>query len=143
MPSKLALVFMAVVGFTLLGSWPYLAWSEADGPDYWAVQGVSHADHLNLRKGPSVKFSVVAQIPSGFAHLENLGCSPAFTIKDWERFSEYERDVAVSLRWCRVRFHDHVGLGQRFLPSRRCQARRLRFWSSALYIGAFLLCLFN
>ncbi len=109
MPSKLALLVMAVVGFTLLGSWPYLAWSEADGPDYWALQGVSHDDHLNLRKGPSVKFSVVAQIPSGFAHLENLGCSPAFRITDWERFSKYERDVAVSLRWCRVRFHDHMG----------------------------------
>ncbi len=109
MPSKLVFVAIAVVSFTLLGSWTYPAWSEADGPDYWAVQGVSPDDHLNLRKGPSVKFSVVAPIPSGFLHLENLGCSPAFVITDWERFSEYERDVAISLRWCRVRFHDHVG----------------------------------
>jgi hypothetical protein len=109
MHSKRAFVAVIVLGFALGTSWPYLAWSEADGPDYWAVKNVSQDDHLNLRKGPSIKFSVVAPIPSGFLHLENLGCSPVLTITDWERFSEYERDVAVSLRWCRVRFHDHVG----------------------------------
>ncbi len=65
-----AVVVMAMGGFALLGSWPYLALSEEEGPDYWAVQGVFHDDHLNLRKGPSVKFSVVAQIPSGFSYLE-------------------------------------------------------------------------
>ncbi len=86
-----------------------MAVAEADGPDYWAVSGVSQNDYLNLRKGPSVKFAVVVRIPSGFKHLENLGCSPALTITDWERFSEYERDVAVSLRWCRVGYHQHVG----------------------------------
>ncbi len=106
---KSSLVVLVLLGLTLVVIWPNMAGADADGPDYWAVQGVSHDDYLNLRKGPSVKFSVVAQIPSGFAHLENLGCSPAFMITDWERFSEYERDVAISLRWCRVRFHDHVG----------------------------------
>ncbi len=109
MPSKLVFVAIAAVSFIFFGSWTFLAWSEADGPDYWAVGGVSLDDHLNLRKGPSVKFSVVALIPSGFSHLENLGCSPDFIITDWERFSEYERDVAISLRWCRVRFYEHVG----------------------------------
>ncbi len=109
MPSKLVFVAIAAVSFILFGSWTYLAWSEADGPDYWAVQGVSPDDHLNLRNGPSVKFSVVAQIPSGFAHLENLGCSPDFSMSDWEDFSNYERDVAISLRWCRVRFYEQVG----------------------------------
>ena len=88
---------------------PHRAQAIADGPDYWAVSGVSRNDHLNLRKGPSVRFSVVAEIPARFAHLENLGCSPDFSMEDWERFSEYERNIAVSLRWCRVRFDDHVG----------------------------------
>lgn len=105
-----SLVFsLLLFSVALLGGWLDLVSAEADGPDYWAVKGVSQDDHLNLRKGPSIKFSVIAQIPSEFTHLENLGCSPAFMITDWERFSEYERDVAVSLRWCRVRFHDHVG----------------------------------
>ncbi len=103
-------VFVSVLfGVVLLGGWSNLVSGEADGPDYWAVQGVSPNDHLNLRKGPSVGFSVVAQIPSDFKHLENLGCSPEFPITDWERFTEYERDLAISLRWCRVRFHEHVG----------------------------------
>ena len=109
MPSKLVFVAVVIVGFALGASWPDLAWSEADGPDYWAVKNVSQDDHLNLKKGPSVKFSVVAHIPAEFRHLENLGCSSAFAITDWDRFSEYERTVAVSLRWCRVRFQDHVG----------------------------------
>ncbi len=109
MPSKFSFIASVLFCLALVGSSPNSAIAEADGPDFWAVQGVSHDDHLNLRKGPSVKFSVVAQIPSGFAHLENLGCSPDFMTTDWGRFSEYERDVAVSLRWCRVRFHDYVG----------------------------------
>lgn len=98
-----------LLSVVLVEGWSDVASAEADGPDYWAVHGVLHDDHLNLRKGPSVGFSVVAQIPSGFEHLENLGCSPAFTITDWERFSEYERDLAISMRWCRIQFHDHVG----------------------------------
>lgn len=109
MRSRAFLAAVVCVGLPLLGCGASMAVAEADGPDYWAVRGVSLNDHLNLRKGPSVKFSVVAQIPSGFAPLENLGCSPDFQITDWERFSEYEREVAATLRWCRVRFHQHMG----------------------------------
>lgn len=104
-----SLVVLFLLGLTLLVSWPNMVGAEADGPDYWAVKNVSQEDHLNLRKGPSIKFSVVAQIPSEYAHLENLGCNPTFTTTEWARFSEYERNVAVSLRWCRVRFQDHMG----------------------------------
>ncbi len=96
------------MGF-LLGAFCDAVKAEADGPDYWAVQAVPLHDHLNLRTGPSVEFSILARIPSGFLHLENLGCSPEFTLSDWERFSEHEREVALSLRWCRVRFQDQVG----------------------------------
>lgn len=109
MISRFSAVVFVLLSVALVGVSSDVVRAEADGPDYWAVRGVSHDDRLNLRKGPSVKFLVVAQIPSGFEHLENLGCSPAFTIMDWERFSEYERDLAISLRWCRVRFHHHVG----------------------------------
>ncbi len=109
MPFNFSLVLSVLISLNLIVSWPNTAGADADGPDYWAVTGVSRNDHLNLRKGPSVKFSAVAQIPAEFEQLVNLGCSPDFTITDWERFSEYERDVASSLRWCRVRFHDYVG----------------------------------
>ncbi len=83
--------------------------AEADGPDYWAVQGVSSTDVLNLRKGPSTLFPIMARIPSDYAHLENLGCSPSFTIEEWSSFSERERSVAISLRWCRVNYEGHAG----------------------------------
>ncbi len=99
----------SVLSLSLIGDMPNSVEAEADGPDYWAVHGVSPTDHLNLRRGPSTRFSVVAKIPADFSHLENLGCSPDFPMMDWGRFSKHERDLAISLRWCRVRFHDLEG----------------------------------
>ncbi|GJL53352.1 MAG: hypothetical protein NPIRA02_04840 [Nitrospirales bacterium] len=86
-----------------------MAAAEADGPDYWAVHGLSHGAVLNLRKGPTTQFPVLTRIPAGYAHLENLGCSPEFTMEEWSRFIERERDLAVSLRWCRVRYEKQTG----------------------------------
>lgn len=111
MTIKSVFLTLSLLGGSVLGliGWGDFAAAEADGPDYWAVQGVSVNDVLNLRKGPSVQFSVVGRIPAGYSHLENLGCSPVFTANEWRSFEEKERDVAVSLRWCRVRFQDRIG----------------------------------
>lgn len=85
------------------------ALADADGPDFWAVTNVSGGSHLNLRKGASVQFPVLNKIPFNFQHLENLGCSPPYTEKEWFSFSKTERKLAAKLRWCRVQYRDQIG----------------------------------
>ena len=109
MTSKSVQVVSLLFGVGLLGFWCNLVAADADGPDYWAVQHLSQGHVLHLRKGPAVQFPIVERIPSGFSHLENLGCSPPFTDQEWGSFSEPERDLALSLRWCRVRYEGQSG----------------------------------
>lgn len=85
------------------------AMSEADGPDYWAVNGIATNSHLNLRAGPSIEFSIVSRIPGDFKSLVNLACYPNFTFSEWERFSDTERTLAMEVRWCKVRYKDVTG----------------------------------
>lgn len=82
--------------------------AEADGPDRWAVS-ISPGSSLMLRSGPSTRFRILLRIAAGTEALENLGCSPDLTVDDWQRFTVAEREIARSLRWCRVRFGDTVG----------------------------------
>ncbi|MCU7844569.1 MAG: SH3 domain-containing protein [Candidatus Thiodiazotropha sp. (ex Monitilora ramsayi)] len=83
--------------------------SEADGPDYWAVTGITENSYLNLRKGPSKAFSVVGRIPGNYKKLENLGCYPNFTFAEWEAFDSRERELAMMMRWCKVRYLNSLG----------------------------------
>ena len=55
------------------------------GPDFWAVAGLSGSGTLNLRAGPSTRYSVVGTLRNGDV-LENRGCRGT------------GRD-----RWCRIR----------------------------------------
>ncbi|MGS4947909.1 SH3 domain-containing protein [Meridianimarinicoccus sp. RP-17] len=46
---------------------------EAGGPDFWEVYDVPAGDYLNMRTGPSTKYSIVARVANGQS-LRNLGC---------------------------------------------------------------------
>ncbi len=46
---------------------------DAGGPDFWEVTGVRAGDRLNIRTGPSTKYSIIARAPNGVM-LRNLGC---------------------------------------------------------------------
>lgn len=83
--------------------------SEADGPDYWAVTGITENSYLNLRRGPAKAFAVIGRIPGNFKMLENLGCYPDFTIAEWESFDSKEREQAMIMRWCKVRYLNVIG----------------------------------
>jgi len=109
MISKPVPVISFLFGVSSLVLWCNLVAADADGPDYWAVQDIPQGRALHLRKGPATQFPIVARIPSGFSHLENLGCSPPFSDKEWASFTEPERDLAVSLRWCRVQYEGQAG----------------------------------
>ena len=81
--------------------------ADADGPDTLKVTKLRDGSMLNVRRGPSVRFGVVGLLSHDAKDIENLGCSPDFSISDWERFTELERFAAAELRWCRIA---HEGL---------------------------------
>jgi uncharacterized protein YraI len=102
-------IFSRFVLFMVLQLLAPSALSDADGPDYWAVTEIVQGSHLNIRIGPSVKFSIIGTVPSDFKHLKNLACYPDFTITEWEQFNQYERKLAMEMRWCRVKYKDIIG----------------------------------
>jgi hypothetical protein len=57
---------------------------DAMGPDFWEVEGVPSGDRLNIRTGPSTRYTIVASARNG-ALFRNLGC----------------RGLGAS-RWCHV-----------------------------------------
>jgi uncharacterized protein YraI len=57
---------------------------DAMGPDFWEVEGVPSGDRLNIRNGPSTRYTIVASARNG-ALFRNLGC----------------RGLGAS-RWCHV-----------------------------------------
>jgi len=83
--------------------------AEADGPDEWQVSGISSGKNLNMRKGPSRDFPVIAKLPGNATNLENLGCFPEFSPIEWQDFNARERQLASKLRWCRVGFKGMKG----------------------------------
>lgn len=88
---------------------PLSVLAEADGPDAWKITGISQDSYLNLRKGPSLQFETIGLIPFGTTNLKNLGCFPEFTFKEWDRFNERERQLAINMRWCRIDYKDVSG----------------------------------
>lgn len=98
-----------LVFFLILQLFSSVAFSEADGPDYWAITGVNNGGYLNIRLGPSVQFSIIGKIPSDYKHLNNIACYPEFTINEWDQFNAHERKTALDMRWCKVKYKNIVG----------------------------------
>ncbi len=101
------IIRILIIWALLMSSGP--AWPNADGPDFWRVVNVLPDGFLNMRKGPSVKFNVIARIPHGTSGLENLGCSPDFNATEWADFTPEESKLALRMRWCRVAYQGANG----------------------------------
>lgn len=102
--------FPWVIGLVMVivaGTPPALA--IADGPDYYAVSGVSLGNVLNIRATPSADGNQIGAIPHDGRGIRNLGCRGGPTFEEWQRMNAAERDQAARQRWCRVRYHDVEG----------------------------------
>jgi len=95
--------------FLCLAIFPGVSLSDADGPDYWRVTGISDGDSLNIRKGPSIRFSIIGSIPHNAVDISNGGCFPSFNASEWDRFNLQEQKEALRLRWCKIRFNNISG----------------------------------
>jgi uncharacterized protein len=80
------------------------AYAEADGPDFYAVAGVSVNDVLNIRSGPDAGARKIGSIPYDGRGLRNLGCEGDPSFAEWQRMNAAERKAAARQRWCRIEY---------------------------------------
>ncbi len=83
--------------------------ADADGPDTWRVVGVRANDYLNLRRGPSTEFRIVARIPHNATGLTNAGCYPEYNYGEWQKLTGAEQRLAAKMRWCKVVYDGNRG----------------------------------
>ena len=88
---------------------PLLA--EADGPDYWRVEGVSENDVLNIRTASNPRAEKIGEIPPGSGCIRNLGCVGGVTLKEAMTMTAAEQAVIRRSRprWCRIEFQGTTG----------------------------------
>ena len=112
---RLALVAV-VPAIVVLLSLPSTARAEADGPDWWAVTGVSADDVLNMRAEASVSSRKIGEIPANGQGLRNLGCTGVMSYAEWEKATEAERERAKHDKWCKIEYRGTTGwVAGRFL----------------------------
>jgi hypothetical protein len=98
--------------------------AEADGPDYYAVQGVAKGDVLNIRAEPNPHARKVGEIPPDGTCVRNLGCEGGLTFEEFTALTpaEKERRTLENPRWCRVEYGGVAGwVAGRYLTEGDCR----------------------
>lgn len=119
-PSNLAALVLALATSLAAGA----LWAEADGPDYYAVQGVAQNDVLNIRAEPSPHAPKVGEIPPNGTCIRNLGCQGGLTFEEFTTLSpaEKERRARENPRWCKVEYEGVTGwVAGRYLTEGDCR----------------------
>ena len=100
-----------------------LALAEADGPDYYRVQGVAGNDVLNIRSEADPHANKVGAIPPGADCVRNLGCKGGLTLDEFKKLSKNEQAAAKKdhPRWCHIDYHGVNGwVSGRYLAEGSC-----------------------
>lgn len=115
MASFLTLVFITI---------PHIAFSEADGPDYWKVYGVESGDVLNIRREGNFTSEKIGEIPSNGLCIKNLRCVGGLTYHEFTNLSEAEKNRIKKERprWCHIEYRGIKGwVAGRFLREASCK----------------------
>jgi uncharacterized protein YgiM (DUF1202 family) len=88
-----------------------LALAEADGPDYYRVQGVAGNDALNIRSEADPQADKVGEIPPGADCVRNLGCKGGLSLDEFTNLSKREQAAAKKdhPRWCHIEYRGVKG----------------------------------
>lgn len=73
-----------------------LTLADADGPDYFKVNGVSSNDVLNMRSEADPSAKKTGEIPPGSECVKNLGCKGGLTMSEFTDLSKEEQSVIVN-----------------------------------------------
>jgi len=114
--ARTTIPFVTVALVILVAAGARVAYAEADGPDWWAVTGVSADDVLNMRAEASVSSRKIGAIPPDGQGLRNLGCTGVMSYAEWEKATEAERERAKHDKWCKIEYRGTAGwVAGRFL----------------------------
>jgi len=98
--------------------------AEADGPDFYAVQGVAQGDVLNIRAEPGLHARKVGEIPRDGTCIRNLGCKGGLTFQAFTELSpaQQEKRARENPRWCKVEYQGVTGwVAGRYLTEGDCR----------------------
>lgn len=98
--------------------------ADADGPDFYAVQGVARGDVLNIRVEPDPHARKVGEIPPDGNCVRNLGCKGGLTFQEFTELSpsEQKRLQSERPRWCKVEYQGVTGwVAGRYLTEGSCR----------------------
>ena len=98
---------------------------EADGPDYWQVNGVAAGDVLNIRREPNGKSEIIGGIPPDTRCVKNLKCVGGLTFEEFTSLSEAEKEKIQKERprWCYIEYKGAKGwVAGRYLREGSCSA---------------------
>jgi membrane-bound inhibitor of C-type lysozyme len=98
---------VAAVGL-VFGTFAWLAWANADGPDYFRVVD-THGYPLNIRAAANADARIVGAIPGDGSGIKNLGCTGGLTAAEYTSATPERRMAAKFTRWCRVDYKGTVG----------------------------------
>ena len=105
-----------IAAMFVIASWTTTALATADGPDFYAVTGITAGSVLNLRAGPAEDAAKIGQIAHDAHGLQNLGCQGLPSMAGWERMTAKERKASRNHYWCKVRYQGVEGwVAGRFL----------------------------
>ena len=96
----LAVLLLAALGWGA----PTIAAAEADGPDFYRVQGVPAGATIELRAEPRANAAVIGRLSPDAQCLRSLGCRGGLSFREFNSLSpeEQKRRAALNPRWCRV-----------------------------------------
>ncbi len=101
-----------------------LALADADGPDYFKVNGVASDDVLNMRIKADPDAKKVGEIPPGADCVKNLGCKGGLTMSEFTDLSKEEQATILRKRprWCHVEYRGVKGwVSARYLAEGSCE----------------------
>ncbi len=100
-----------------------LALADADGPDYFKVNGVASNDVLNIRSKADPNAKKVGEIPPEAVCVKNLGCKGGLTMSEFTDLSKDEQAAILRKRprWCQVEYQGIKGwVSARYLIEGSC-----------------------
>ena len=100
-----------------------IAFSVADGPDYWKVHDVANDDVLNIRSVANAKSEKVGEIPPDGQCIKNLKCVGGLTYDEFTKLSDAEKEKIKKERprWCYIEYQGIKGwVAGRFLREGAC-----------------------
>ena len=100
-----------------------LALADADGPDYFKVNGVASNNVLNMRSKADPNAKKVGGVPPGANCVKNLGCKGGLSMSEFTDLSKKEQATILRKRprWCYVEYRGIKGwVSARYLAEGSC-----------------------